>query len=459
MTNDEIHDETSVNSTFARCSDLGRHSFVIRHSSFVISLVIRHSSFVILTVIRYSSFVIVSMLCLSLAGVAMAEPTAPPPLATQGPNPAAIDPPSPTQVRKAIERGIDFLLEVQMDHGAWGSAQRTKSLNIYAPVPGSHHAFRAAVTSLSLMALLDARDSIDGPRREAMELAIDRGQQWLLQHGGKLRRAEAGAIYNVWGHSYAIHALTRLHARASGNEPRQAQLIKLCEYQADRLRRYQSINGGWGYYDMNALTQRPSSSSISFTTATALIALEEADALGVVFPKDRTEQAIDSIKRQRFPDFAYAYGEYLKMVPRYGINRPAGSLGRSQACNLALRLHGDEQINDDVLKTWLNRLYARNGWLSIGRKYPVPHESHFAIAGYFYYYGHFYAAMCIEQLPDDERSYFQDHLANILLPLQEKDGSWWDYPLYNYHQQYGTAMAICALVRCQHATPSAANSE
>ena len=33
--------------------------------------------------------------------------------------------------------------------------------------------------------------------------------------------------------------------------------------------------------------------------------------------------------------------------------------------------------------------------------------------------------------------------------LQEKDGSWWDYPLYNYHQQYGTAYALMSLARCR----------
>jgi hypothetical protein len=124
-------------------------------------------------------------------------------------------------------------------------------------------------------------------------------------------------------------------------------------------------------------------------------------------------------------------------------------LGRSQACNLALRLWGDERVTDEVLSTWLNRLFARNGWLSIGRKRPIPHESHFLVAGYFYYYGHMYAAMCIEQLPEAERGYFKDHLARIILPLQERDGSWWDYPFYNYHQQYGTAMAVMTLLRCQ----------
>jgi hypothetical protein len=148
------------------------------------------------------------------------------------------------------------------------------------------------------------------------------------------------------------------------------------------------------------------------------------------------------------------YGEYLKWQPFHPINRPGGSLGRSQVCNLALRLHGDEMVTDEVVATWLNRLIARNGWLSIGRKRPVPHESYFAVAGYFYYYGHFYASHCIELLPSDQRPHFQQHLAHILIPLQEKDGSWWDYPLYNYHQQYGTAMAIMSLVRCRSDAPA-----
>ncbi len=379
------------------------------------------------------------------------------PLSVQGPKPEPISPPSESDVQYALERGIDFLLQDQMKIGAWGSARRTKRLNIYAPVPGSHHAFRTAVTSLVLMALVESREQFDGAKRTEIETAIDRGQAWLLEHGDDLRRADADAIYNVWGHSFAIQAIVRLHARAEDNEDLRSQLVELLKYQVDRLHRYQTIDGGWAYYGNDELhTRRPSGSTFSFVTATALIALDEAKTLGAELPEKRIQQAIDSILRQRYPDFAYAYGEYLKLMPRYGINRPAGSLGRSQACNLALRLYGDEFVTDEVLKTWLNRLFARNGWLSIGRKYPVPHESHFGVAGYFYYYGHFYAGLTIEQLPPEERPYFQDHLAHILLPLQEKDGSWWDYPLYNYHQQYGTAMAVCALLRCQQPLAPAA---
>ena len=118
---------------------------------------------------------------------------------------------------------------------------------------------------------------------------------------------------------------------------------------------------------------------------------------------------------------------------------------------MALRLWGDSRITDGVLKTWLDRLSARNEWLGMGRKRPIPHESWFQVAGYFYYYGHYYAARCIDALPPEKRAPFQAQLATILLRLQEKDGSWWDYPLYNYHQQYGTALVLMSLQRCRTA--------
>jgi hypothetical protein len=156
-----------------------------------------------------------------------------------------------------------------------------------------------------------------------------------------------------------------------------------------------------------------------------------------------------SPRRQRLPDFSYLYGEYLKWSPRMGINRPGGSLGRSQACNLALRLWGDEAVTEEVLADWLDRLIVRNGWLDIGRKRPIPHEAWFQVAGYFYYFGHYYAARCLHELPADEQPLYQHHIARIILDRQEKDGSWWDYPLYDYHQPYGTAFALMTLARCR----------
>lgn len=367
--------------------------------------------------------------------------TAPLPAA---PRLAAVPTPREGDIQQAIDRGVQFLLKDQNKDGSWGTAERTKDLNIYAPVPGAHHGFRTAVTSLCLCGLIEV-----APDRPEVQVAVDRGEAWLIENLPKLRRAGPVAIYNVWGHGYAIQALVRMHQRHTDDTATQEKIVALLRTQYDYLDRYESVDGGWGYYDFRAGAKKPATDSTSFLSAAVLVAFHEAREIGVPPPEKLTQRAIASIHRQQKPDFSYLYGEYLKYQPMLGINRPGGSLGRSQACNVALRLWGDERITDNVLKTWLDRLFARNGWLSIGRKRPIPHESWFQVAGYFYYFGHYYAGLCIEQLPPEERHDFQAHLATILMELQEKDGSWWDYPLYNYHQQYGTAYVLMSLKQCQ----------
>ncbi|MCR4414835.1 MAG: hypothetical protein NUV77_20655 [Thermoguttaceae bacterium] len=360
------------------------------------------------------------------------------------PHPKPVPPPKPEEIQKALRRGVDFLLSDQNKDGSWGSAHNTKGLNIYAPVPGAHQAFRAAVTSLCIAALIES--GIDTPE---VRRALDRGETWLLANLPNVRRATPDAIYNNWAHCYSIQALVRMHRRHAGDVKRQEAIRAQVRQQIDMLRRYECVDGGWCYYDFNAHTQRPSGSTISFVTGAVLVALDEARALEVEIPQKLIDRALESMRRQRKPDFSYAYGEYLKYRPMHPVNRPGGGLGRSQCCNLAMRRWGDRSVTDEVLGAWLDRLFARNLWLDIGRKRPIPHESWFMVAGYFFYFGHYYAARCIEELPTAERPRYQAHLAQVLLALQEKDGSWWDYPLYDYHQPYGTAFAIMSLVRCR----------
>jgi hypothetical protein len=85
----------------------------------------------------------------------------------------------------------------------------------------------------------------------------------------------------------------------------------------------------------------------------------------------------------------------------------------------------------------------------MGRKKPIPHESFAQVAGYFYYFGHYYAGLCIAELKPADRPFYQDHLARIILDRQEPDGSWFDYPLYSYHKPYGTAFALMTLGSCR----------
>jgi hypothetical protein len=373
-----------------------------------------------------------------------------PSLAETAPRPGPVPQPEPAAVDGAIRRGVDFLVGNQNKDGSWGSPALRGGVEIYTPVPGGFQAYQCAVTAMCISALIET----GGDRADARK-AVERGEKYLMVHLPKLRRGSADVLYNIWSHIYGVQALVRMHQRLPDPE-RRKKLEELIRGQIGFLVRYESVDKGWGYYDFRVGSRRPATDSTSFMTAAALVALREAKDIGVAVPEKLIKGAVDSIHRQRKPDFSYLYGEYLKYVPQHPINLPGGSLGRSQACNVALRLWGDTKVTDKIMKAWLDRLFARNGWLDMGRKKPIPHESFFAVAGYFFYFGHYYAGLEIGLLPSADRPFYQDHLATLLLRLQSKDGSWWDYPLYNYHQQYGTAFALMTLKCCRRQGAAAA---
>jgi hypothetical protein len=369
-----------------------------------------------------------------------------PSLAEAGPKAKPAPKADPKEVEASIRRGVAFLLKRQNANGSWGSERGSRPNEVYAPIPGAHQTFRGAVTSLCISALLEVGG--DSPE---VQHSVDRAEAWLVEHLPEVRRNSPDALYNNWCHAYSIDALLHLMRRHPQDHERVRKFRALIDQQIDRLVRYECIDGGWCYYDdFTYPTQRPSGSTISFVTATVLVVLDDARKAGIQVPQKVVDRAVASILRQRKPDFSYDYGEYLKYHPMLPINRPGGSLGRSQACNLALRAWGDKQVTDAVVETWLDRLFARELWLDLGRKRPIPHESWFQVAGYFFYYGHYYAGRCIDLLPAEKRPPLEDHLAQVLLPLQEPDGSWWDFPFYDYHQQYGTAFALMSLGRCKH---------
>ena len=344
-----------------------------------------------------------------------------------------------------MARGVAFLEETQNEDGSWGGPHLTKGLNIYAPVPGAHHAFQAGSSALALSALIDCEALVD-----VEPLVIDRAEAWLLARLPRLRRANAQAIYNIWGHGFGLETLAKMAKRHAGDEATLAEIRKVMRGQVDLLGRYASVMGGWGYYDFKHHTKQPGGVPMSFTTATVLIGLQSArEAGGVEIPEALVKKALAAVKRQQIPDGSFAYAENSRMMPRRGINRPAGSLGRSLACFVAQAVWEDPSRNQtEDLEIWLGRLFDRQLWLDMARKRPVPHESYFQVAGYFYYYAHYYGALAIDLLPPVQRVPYQSRMAGEIMRLQDWDGSWWDFPLYEYHQAYGTGFALQSLVRC-----------
>ena len=350
-------------------------------------------------------------------------------------------------VEQAITRGVDYLLQKQNADGSFGGPQRTKRLNIYAPLPGAHDAFLAGASTLSLAGLVDSND-----QRAEVKKAIDAGEKWAAEQLPLLRRAEGTTTYNVWGHAYGLRAFSRLYPLAKDDPARQQKLKVLAQQQIDLANRYEDLNGGWGYLDIydGLHTQKPSGITTSFTSATMMLAMKEAsDVMGVTIDPKVVKTTLASIRLQQFPDFTYAYSHGHHMAPQGEINRRNGSLARSQACNAALRAFDDPKITNDVLTTWCDNFIEFEPWLDHGRKKPKPHESTFKISGYFYYYGVYYFTESAKHLSIEKQRDLAKKLARIILTRQEKDGSWWDYPLYDYHQPYGTGYVLMSLKWCR----------
>jgi hypothetical protein len=350
-------------------------------------------------------------------------------------------------VESSIRRGVDYLVGKQNPDGSFGGPQRTKGLNIYAPLPGAHDAFLAGASGLALAGLVDAQD----PRPEVKK-SIELAEKWAFDKLPQLRRADTTTTYNAWGHAYGLRAITRLYQSAANDPARQSSLKNLAQQQIELAHRYEDLNGGWGYLDIydGLHTQKPSGITTSFTSATVLLAMKEAEkTMGVKLDQKIITSTLASIRLQQFPDFTYAYSHGHHLAPQGEINRRNGSLARSQACNAALRAFDDPKMTSEVLSTWGDNFIEFEPWLDHGRKKPVPHESTFKISGYFYFYGVYYFTESAKHLPIEKQRDLAKKLARIILTRQEKDGSWWDYPLYDYHQPYGTGYCLMALKWCR----------
>lgn len=355
-----------------------------------------------------------------------------------------VPPPPRVTLDMAIRKAIDFLLKEQNKDGSWGNHTRTKGLNVLCPYPEGPKSFRIASTSLCVIGLLSS------PLKEepSVRVALDKAVQYLLKELPSLKRGDTQTILSVWGHAYGLSAVSKAAQGVSKKSPLYAKLKEVALLQVKALDQMADVRGGWGYYTFETFSKRPIGEPTSFLTATVLLAYKDAEQTFGLKPNERVlKRSIACLEQMRTPAGSYVYSYPHTFYPGRLINRHTGSLARTPAGDLALIRYNPSFASRNQLEDGLERIWSRGGWLSLAVKKPIPHESFAQNAGYFFYYGYYYAARCLEEVAPEHLKRHASHMASDLLPMQEKDGSWWDYPLYNYHKFYGTGYALYAVSR------------
>ena len=349
--------------------------------------------------------------------------------------------PDPAKIREILKTGLDWLIAHQNEDGSWGGPGQPGPYDEFWSNITTHEAWIEATTGLAVMTLREHPES-----KQALASAA-RGLDWLIDRPPPKRPSDWDTD-NTWGTIYGLEALaTCLKAGEPKDEKRRDAAHVSAQKLVDQLADYQTPNGGWGYYDFDSLAKRPSWAT-SFQTAAALAALITAREAGLDVKGRMTTRAADAIRRCRLANGAYGYSiDPIPAMHLEYINNVKGSLSRIQACNYALLRAGANDVSRADVLAGLDQFFEHHRFLDVARKKPIPHEAYYYNSGYFYFFGHFYAARLLDLLDPADRARYAARLAREIVKTVEPDGSMWDYYMCSYGSCYGTAFGMSTLTR------------
>lgn len=347
------------------------------------------------------------------------------------------------EAREGISRAIEFLLKTQNAEGSWGSQANAviyQDLDLTFMNPETQRGWQVATTGLVCCALQKAE------RSAQIDAAYDKGIDFILSNS-ILKRASDWDLDPTWGLIYGMQGLA--HAYRNPRYEGSARQIAIRDAVPKMLRKladYQSLSGGWGYYDVEDMKTHPPTWATSFTTSAAILALLDAREAGFEVDAAMLERAVKAVEHCRLPSGAYAYN--IDPIPRPGVGESIdainGSLGRMQACNLAL-LRAGRSVPSTRIERAVRDFFENHRFLDIARGRPIPHEAYYANAAYFYHFGHYYGARLMGTLSQEQRERVMPKLRHEVLKTQQSDGSMIDYYMNSYGKPYGTAFSLLAL--------------
>ncbi|MFM1935055.1 MAG: hypothetical protein RI990_14 [Planctomycetota bacterium] len=354
--------------------------------------------------------------------------------------PAPVGPPSPPvadDVSRAVEQGIAFLLGAQEGEG-----------NAEWPYEGVYRVrgripigYRIGGTGIVAEALvLLPGFATDARRKEAVARACRFVCDGIRE---PLMNPEYDAGYDVrgWGYCYGARMLLALRA-GQAVPPGMADTVDAAlRWYLEAIERTEIPQvGGWNYARQPGIdTPCPMS---PFMTAPCLAVLFEAKRQGLEVDAAVVDRALAALERCRTGDGNFAYS--AERAARDPARTIPGAIGR-MTCGEATLMRAGRAEAEDVRRAVRAFL---DHWreLEKRRQQQGTHVPPYGVAPYYFFFGFWHAADAVELLPEEERPDLRRQLAHLLFMVRDADGTW-DDRVFPRSRNFGTAMALTALLR------------
>ena len=372
------------------------------------------------------------------------------------------DAPTLEEVRRAVERSIEHLLRSQETYEPdpavgrlpsdkleeWQDEERRRLKKFQGrpdaaewPYEGVYRVgkdrnipsgYRVGGTAIVCDALLwcDTRDERTAKVRRAVQRSIDFTLEHIEDDPELSIGPKEGYDVRGWGHAYALQFfLTALEREAIEGEDRMAHVAATIPVLIDRIAANQTSMGGWNYANARAVSP--------FMTGATLLILFDAKARGYDVDGDMVERALGALQKARTETGSFAYSGRAR-----SDGPMPGSAARAACAERALFKAGRSDV--ERLRTAITGFFE--GWDALldRKSKQGTHEGDYGIAPYYFFFGHAYVALAIEELPKAERPTRRAELARLLWETRDDDGTWNDR-VFPRTSSYSTAMVVFAL--------------
>jgi hypothetical protein len=331
-----------------------------------------------------------------------------------------------------MKESVQALVKMQEKGGMWPYEGVVK---VGGQIPIG---YRIGGTSIVASTLMFA-----APQDKDVQAAVAQARAFVLKElEDPLMAPSTKDAYDVrvWGHGYALEFFCHLRAlKMTGENGKEIDgwIKKLVE----TLVTEEIPGGGWNYANRRQ--------QASFTTAPIVQSLLLARAQGEKVPDEIFQRARKVLEACRFDSGSFAYSGPAKGEGT-GINKLPGSIARSAICETTLILLGGGKL-EEVRKS-IDAFHTHWEELEKRRQKPGTHVGTYAIAPYFFYYGHRYCAQAIQFLPEKERAAEREKLMKLVMKVRDADGTWNDR-VFERSRNYGTAMVVLILLNDRAPVP------